>query len=189
LLVSPPKREKMSEPLPDPHTYNEVLGQYAKAIAQTAADRKAFFFDLYAQTSETPSAGLPPTTTNGMHYSEWGDWYLAPKFIKAFGITMPPPQGPNIAFGIGPLRGPLVWNQLRKAIYDKNVLYFHRHRPQNETYLLLFRNHEQGNNAVEIPQLDPLIAAAEKQIAAMHKPPIETYQPYANPNSPALIFR
>ncbi len=39
----------------------------------------------------------------------------------------------------------------------KDQLFFHRYRPQNETYLFLFRKHEQGNNAVEIPQFDPLI--------------------------------
>jgi len=39
-----------------------------------------------------------------------------------------------------------------------------------ETYLFLFRKHEQGNNAVEIPQFDPLIAAKEKEIAELKKP-------------------
>lgn len=60
--------------------------------------------------------------------------------------------------------------KLRQAIYDKNVLYFHRYRPQNETYLFLFRKHEQGNNAIEIPQFDPLIAAKEAEIAKLRTP-------------------
>ncbi|MFM8250290.1 MAG: SGNH/GDSL hydrolase family protein [Planctomycetota bacterium] len=60
--------------------------------------------------------------------------------------------------------------QLRREIYDKNVLYFHRYRPQNETYLFLFRKHEQGNNAVEIPQFDPLVAAREQKIAELRRP-------------------
>lgn len=51
--------------------------------------------------------------------------------------------------------------QLRRAIATKNELHFHRYRPQNETYLFLFRKHEQGNNAVEIPQFDPLIERQE----------------------------
>ncbi|MGD9723049.1 MAG: SGNH/GDSL hydrolase family protein [Pirellulales bacterium] len=55
--------------------------------------------------------------------------------------------------------------QLRQAILAKNALYFHRWRPQNVTYLLGFRKHEQGQNAVEIPQFDPLI---EQQEAAIH---------------------
>lgn len=57
-----------------------------------------------------------------------------------------------------------VAGDLRDRIVDKNQLFFHRYRPQNETYLFLFRKHEQGNNAVEIPQFDPLIKAADAEI-------------------------
>jgi len=63
---------------------------------------------------------------------------------------------------------------LLTAIRDKNELYFHRWRPQNVTYLFLFRKHEQGQNAVEIPQFDPLIAAAEAKIAELRRPPTVT---------------
>ncbi len=66
--------------------------------------------------------------------------------------------------------------KLRLAIQKKNELHFHRHRPQNETYLFLFRKHEQGNNAVEIPQFDPLIESQEKQIANLSKPTKNTYR-------------
>ncbi|TWT33007.1 SGNH/GDSL hydrolase family protein [Blastopirellula retiformator] len=59
---------------------------------------------------------------------------------------------------------------LRKEIVAKNELFFHRYRPQNETYLFLFRKHEQGNNAVEIPQFDPLIGAKEETIAKLRQP-------------------
>jgi len=60
--------------------------------------------------------------------------------------------------------------KLQQAIKEKNTLFFNRYRPQNETYLFLFRKHEQGNNAVEIPQFDPLIAQKEKEIAELRKP-------------------
>jgi hypothetical protein len=46
-------------------------------------------------------------------------------------------------------------------------MFFHRHRPQNETYLFLFRKHEQGNNAVEIPQFDPIVDGFEEKIQAI----------------------
>ena len=65
---------------------------------------------------------------------------------------------------------------LLQTIAEKNALFFNRHRPQNETYLFLFRKHEQGNNAVEIPQFDPLIAEKEKEIAAMKKPVIHKFE-------------
>ncbi|QDT06232.1 hypothetical protein K227x_46410 [Rubripirellula lacrimiformis] len=57
-------------------------------------------------------------------------------------------------------------SKLQELIAAKNQLFFHRYRPQNETYLTLFRKHEQGNNAVEIPQFDPLIEAADREIWA-----------------------
>lgn len=66
--------------------------------------------------------------------------------------------------------------QLRKAIVQKNELYFHRWRPQNVTYLFGFRQREQGNNAVEIPQFDPLIAEQEKKIAALRVPRPHTFE-------------
>ena len=34
---------------------------------------------------------------------------------------------------------------IKSLINRKNRLFFHRYRPQNETYLYLFRKHEQGN--------------------------------------------
>ena len=62
------------------------------------------------------------------------------------------------------------WERLRKAIVEKNRLYFYRWRPQNVTYLFLFRKHEQGQNAREIPLFDPLVAAKEKEIARLRQP-------------------
>ncbi|HVJ81452.1 MAG TPA: GDSL-type esterase/lipase family protein [Planctomycetia bacterium] len=59
---------------------------------------------------------------------------------------------------------------LRRRIVDKNTTFFHRYRPQNETYIFGFRKHEQGNNAVEIPQFDPLINADEKAIETLKLP-------------------
>ena len=65
---------------------------------------------------------------------------------------------------------------LRAAINRKNDLFFYRWRPQNITYLLGFRKHEQGNNAVEIPQFDPLVAEQEKLIARLKKPVPHVYE-------------
>ncbi len=53
-------------------------------------------------------------------------------------------------------------DRLRETINRKNRLFFHRWRPQNITYLFGFRKHEQGNNAVEIPRFDPLVAEQER---------------------------
>jgi lysophospholipase L1-like esterase len=66
--------------------------------------------------------------------------------------------------------------RLRRAIVAKNALYFHRWRPQNETYLFGFRRGEQGKNAVEIPQFDPLVAREEAEIARLRAPVTHTYE-------------
>jgi hypothetical protein len=81
-------------------------------------------------------------------------------------------------FGIQVSRGPDFdqAEKLRQAIIEKNQLYFHRYRPQNETYLFGFRKQEQGNNAVEVPQFDALIEAKEKEIAKLRVPVKHTYE-------------
>ncbi len=66
--------------------------------------------------------------------------------------------------------------RLRAAINRKNRLFFHRWRPQNITYLFGFRKHEQGNNAIEVPQFDPLVAEQEREIARLRRPGAHDYE-------------
>lgn len=68
--------------------------------------------------------------------------------------------------------GPIAdaYSQLQQSILEKNKLFFYRWRPQNNTYLFLFRKHEQGQNAREIPMFDPLIAGKESEIFRASKP-------------------
>jgi hypothetical protein len=58
-----------------------------------------------------------------------------------------------------------------------------RERPQNETYLFGFRKYEQGQNAREIPLIDPLVEAKEKEIARLRVPVPYLYElvPAADP--------
>ncbi len=92
------------------------------------------------------------------------------------GIVLNPMISPATPNGIQ--SGPEIdqVEKLRALINRKNELYFHRWRPQNETYLFGFRKHEQGNNAVEIPRFDPLIADLEAQINVLKKPVKHTYE-------------
>ena len=60
--------------------------------------------------------------------------------------------------------------KIRRLSVEKNFFYFHRYRPANWPYIYGFRKHEQGNNAVEIPLFDPLIAGKEAKIAALRQP-------------------
>ena len=66
--------------------------------------------------------------------------------------------------------------KLRQLIIEKNRLYFHRWRPQNVTYIFGFRKAEQGKNAIEIPQFDPLIAEKEAEIAKLRVPVPHIYE-------------
>jgi lysophospholipase L1-like esterase len=66
--------------------------------------------------------------------------------------------------------------KLRQTIVAKNREYFYRWRPQNETYLFGFRKHEQGQNAVEVPQFEPLVAELEKDIAKLRVPIAHKYE-------------
>ncbi len=60
--------------------------------------------------------------------------------------------------------------QLLKQIYKKNRTYFYQYRPQNETYLVGFREYEQGQNARELQLLDPLIGEVENEIGRLNVP-------------------
>ena len=66
--------------------------------------------------------------------------------------------------------------QLRKLIIEKNRLYFHRWRPENETYLFGFRKYEQGQNAVEVPRFDPLVQKLDAEIAKLRTPVVHKYE-------------
>lgn len=65
--------------------------------------------------------------------------------------------------------------QLRKTIVAKNFDFFNFWRPDNDTYIFGYRKHEQGKNAVEIPQFEPLVEAKEAKIAELRKPIAHTF--------------
>jgi putative heme-binding domain-containing protein len=58
---------------------------------------------------------------------------------------------------------------LRTVILRKNVWWFHRSRPANMAYVFGFRKREQGQNAVEIPKFDDLVADEEQAIASLRR--------------------
>lgn len=279
VLLSPPRREKIPGPLPDPASYNGYLAEYAQRIAELARQRGLAYvpaLDLYDPLPDQVGATDPTArfyfTDNGLHPHAVGaaivaerlatklgapparwqvrladravqqaqgvtvrelDWSaqqvrfratagrLPSPTILAHGLRSRPGQAERSSDTAGAgapatrvvrpdqiaelavaglaageyellVDGKAVakgtaeqWqvgvkfelaadiaqaDALRKAIQDKDQLYFHRYRPQNETYLFLFRKHEQGNNAVEIPQFDPLVAAQEAALLELRTP-------------------
>ncbi len=89
------------------------------------------------------------------------------------------------AAGVALMRGPEFdqAERLRRAIVEKNQMFFHRWRPQNSTYLYGFRKHEQGNNAAEVPRFDPLIARKEAEIARLRVPLPHRYEFLLQPDA------
>lgn len=151
VLVTPPPFEA-TPPLPAAAALarNETLAGYAAAIHDVAVDQRAGVVDLFAGIGDAAATGAR-LTENGVHLSHAGYDAAAAVFAAAFGRPVS---------GDFPGRS----GALREAVVAKNRLFFHRWRPANETYLFLFRRHEQGNNAAEIPQFDPLVAEAEERV-------------------------
>ena len=150
VLVSPPPAESLGTPMPDMSKHNERLETYRAAISRLASIRKIHFADLFGKMKGSNS-GL---TDNGLHYTEKGYAVLSSKLVKAMGLT--PPTTKQISSKSG--------QDLRAKIVKKNKLFFFHWRPANETYLRLFRKHEQGNNAKELEKFIPIIEARESEI-------------------------
>jgi len=76
------------------------------------------------------------------------------------------------ARGIAVTRGPHLerTERLRAAIIAKNRLFFYRFRPQNKTYIYLFRRHERGHHEGEIAQYAALVREKEDEIAQLRRP-------------------
>ncbi|WP_169980658.1 SGNH/GDSL hydrolase family protein [Tautonia rosea] len=138
------------------------LAHYTEAIEQIARERGHRFVNVLALTKpladDTASDSPDWYAPQGLHLSEQGDALLARLVLRAlFGLKAPQSD-------------PEQFEILRRAIFDKNQLYFHRYRPQNETYLFGFRKHEQGNNAAEVERFEGLVAAAEAEISMLKMP-------------------
>lgn len=133
------------------------LKSYSEAIRRIGERRNVFVVDSYENHRTFHNAAYdserPQQTDNGIHLSETG-------YKQTAGLTM-------LELGVDPKQFNLDWAKLellRQAVIAKNRLFFYKWRPQNETYLFGFRKHEQGKNAKEIAEFDPLIEAAEKDI-------------------------
>ena len=154
VLMSPPaaSRDTARYPSLEGHAANQAL--YRDAIRSLAQSRSLPFADLLESMKD-----LKPVTVNGVTFTESDYREIAPAVVRALGL-------PLDAAAVSTAQSNAA---LTAKIKDKNRLFFHRWRPQNETYLFGFRKHEQGNNGVEIPMFDPIIAEREKEIGTLRK--------------------
>ncbi len=184
LKLSPPKWSIAVDARGGKPVVGETNGA---AISSLQATAKGLRFEVL--DDRLPSAPAPKGSPQAMARPE------TPRLLKISGLEQGTHQlrvdGAAVAtatargwaMGVVLRRGP-EWVQaeaLRRAIVAKNRLYFHRWRPQNETYLFGFRKHEQGRNAKEITQFDPLIAASEAAIAKLRRPSSRKYELAASP--------
>ena len=144
---------------PNWKAYNQQVVEYSNAMRGVAEKRKHRFVDLSQATGEDffQSDGLLGSTDDGVTFIEFG--YLG--LFEVIAEQLAFPVNDLLEKDVGE-DDPLM--DLIDLIVKKNELFFHRWRPQNETYLFGFRKHEQGNNAEEVFQFDPLVVAEEKKI-------------------------
>ncbi len=60
--------------------------------------------------------------------------------------------------------------EVRNLILEKNEMYFNSYRPQNRTYILGFRSHEQGQNVDELYEYANLTRQIEREINQIRMP-------------------
>jgi hypothetical protein len=65
---------------------------------------------------------------------------------------------------------------LRERVVAKDFDYFNYWRPENDTYIFGYRKHEQGRNAVEVPNFLSRVRDKEAQVAAVAAPDVHTYE-------------
>lgn len=164
VFLSPNKHEQLSAPWPNPAQHNADIALYSKAIEEIAKARQSAFVSL--------DSLKPGLTQDGLILTEEGYRAAAQAVEKAL-------FGKNGSWTSSKAAEPL-----RQVILRKNEWFFYRSRPANMAYIFGFRKKEQGRNATEIPQFDPLIETEEKKIAALRKLTITTPPPELQPAQP-----
>jgi hypothetical protein len=141
----------------------KVLAAQSQAVKELAANVRRGGAGLCTPLREksASASAAEPLTQNGIHLTPDGYRLAATTLVAAIAA-----QHEKDAVNVVDVTLPLspAQERLRQAILEKNVLFFHRHRPENETYLRGFRKHEQGNNAAEIFAFEPLVEKKDREI-------------------------
>jgi len=163
VLLGPARHQWLPAPFPNPTSHNLQINAYTEVIREISAARRAHFVSLFDAFKEQPAAAEQSFrwSDNGLHLTSKGYQDVAVQVQSQLGLAY--------------TQKGLAWltdkqtEPLRAAILKKNEWFFHRSRPANMAYIFGFRKREQGNNAVEIPKFDELIAAEEKKIRELCK--------------------
>ena len=107
---------------------NANLRLYAEAMRDIAAKQQVGFVDLFSPTEKSMAAPEHDLTFNGCHLNDDGYQLFADVVFKA-------------VFGIEP---PVVDEEIRAAVLEKNKQFFRRFRPVNTFYYTGGRNRSYG---------------------------------------------
>ena len=161
VVVGPPLRERMasadsrsgaSTAFPE----DAAIRATDAALRQLATEKHLPYVSLLEAHPKLSGPKAIAGTVDGFAPNERSEARLAGHIVQVLGAKLSGVPG-----------GDAAPTPLLSAIRAKNELFFHRWRPANSTYLFGFRKHEQGRNAVEIPQFDPLVAAWDTRIAGL----------------------
>ena len=144
-------------------------------IAGLSADPDGLHFDLTDErlpASPSPDGATSPRTLR-IDDLEPGRYRLS-----IDGMSIRSAAADEWARGVALDHGPEFDQSeaLRQTIIEKNRLFFYRSRPQNETYIYLFRRHERGHHSKEIERFDALIRGKERDIAGLRVPKSHRYE-------------
>ncbi len=158
--LSPTVMEYASFPVQSEAAQQHVAAyhQNVDAISQTIEEIAVSTNGKFVNLSECQQAHAElKWTQNGLHLTPEAYAVTGKYIVETFGGSPVELEANETA------------QQIRELTINKNSLFFHRWRPQNITYLLGFRKHEQGNNAVEIAEFDPLVVELEQKIQRLLK--------------------
>ena len=150
LILGAPPRFAMDFDGPDDLAARRASLAAIDSVLKETAEKRGIPFVPLSDLKQDPSF-----SQNGIHLTSAGYRAVARRIEKSLGWS----QG--------------NWDKgekaeaLRQHILRKNEWFFNRSRPANMAYIFGFRAKEQGNNAVEIPRYDALVAAQDAAIAEM----------------------
>jgi len=144
--------------------FNHYRRIYGKEIQALCTKKGLVYVDLLdrmlALKKQLHSGEL---TTNGVHLNRLGYAVAGEALLNSLGKSLIE----NHQLLLTDSQFHAISNPLEQAVLRKNELFFHRFRPENETYLRGFRKHEQGQNAKEIYEFDALISEQENKLAPL----------------------
>ncbi|HXG48445.1 MAG TPA: PVC-type heme-binding CxxCH protein, partial [Methylomirabilota bacterium] len=116
VLVSPIAAERLPDPnFPDPSLINDNLRDYTLAMADVARAHGVQLVNLFDLSKQLQAASATPLTHNGIHLTEAGNERLAPVLFREL-------------LGQEPPAWDAATEQLRRAVQEKNRMWFSRYR-------------------------------------------------------------